>query len=1031
MGIVQTGMNDGTIDWTFTLDNALTQYLGEGETVTVVYRVSIDDGSGAANAVQTQDITVTITGTNDIPVATGNVGAVNEDDTLLGDVSVNDTDADDSAVLTYVLTAPIDGLTMNADGSYSFDADHPTYAHLADGAIEVVNAAYIVTDDQGATDTETLVITITGVNDAPNLAGPVLATAFEDDTSFLIDLLSGASDVDDGDSVSIANVTGLTAGVTLAGTLLTVDPTDAAFQSLIEGEELIIVVSYDVVDLNGGISPQTATITITGQNDDPVVAAAVTGGSTEDDAGFSVDMLAGASDIDAMSVINVDAGSVVLVSGDASGVTVNGNSLDVDPSIYNYLANGETAVIVYSYDIIDGVGGSVTQTATITITGVDDAAVVTGDIAGAVTEGDLADITTFAGNLAIDDPDTSDTPEFNVVAPTTGDNGYGTFEITNTGDWVYTLDQAAVDGLDDGTIVMDTFTFAASDGTTQFVEVTINATNNVVTLTNFADSFTGSAGIDIVDGLDGADVILGGAGDDVLMGGAGNDQLTGGLGADVLDGGAGIDRVLYNFSSTGLTINAINTALNTGEASGDTYISIENFFGSNFDDTLTSGNGNNDLVGLNGNDVLIGAGGRDRLFGGNGDDRLLGGTGNDDLTGAAGADTYVIQAGAGRDRIFTFEVGIDTIEMRDAAASFAELTITQVGANTEISHANGVTVLMGITAGTVTAGDFTFINPLPTPTGVDVTTNLTAGDDTFTGDANNDIVNGLAGNDVIRGGIGDDTLNGGDGNDQLTGGFGADVLDGGAGTDRVLYSNASTGVTINAINSALNTGEASGDTYISIENFYGSAHNDSITGDNGNNDLVGLDGNDILVGAGGNDRLFGGNDDDRLLGGAGNDDLYGQGGSDTYVIRAAAGNDRIFGFEDGVDIIEMRDGPANFAALTITQVGADTQVVSVNGTLTIKAFTATDLDASDFTFFNPIPPAEAPSTPKGSAAQESETSGEKVDTGLEATIAQDDIATFLIQSPPTPGAESKSSQGAYEFSADDDSYDSALLDLFI
>ena len=408
-------------------------------------------------------------------------------------------------------------------------------------------------------------------------------------------------------------------------------------------------------------------------------------------------------------------------------------------------------------------------------------------------------------------------------------------------------------------------------------------------------------------------------------------------------------------------------------------------------------------------DVLIGAGGRDRLFGGNGDDRLLGGTGNDDLHGQAGADTYVIQIGAGTDRIFTFEVGVDTIEIRDGSAAFADLTITQVGANTRIDHVNGTLVLMGITAGTVTAGDFLFVNPLPAPTGVDITTTLTAGDDTFIGDANNDIVFGLAGNDIIRGGIGDDTLSGGDGNDHLTGGLGADVLDGGAGIDRVLYSSASSGVTVNAINSALNTGEAAGDTYISIENFYGSAYDDHITSGSDGNDLVGLDGNDTLIGAGGNDRLFGGNDNDRLLGGGtGNDDLHGQGGNDTYVIQANAGSDRIFGFEDGLDIIEMRDGPADFADLTISQVGANTVITSINGTTTLISFTATDLDVTDFTFFNPVP-AEAPSEDKSSAAEDAFIFNDKsvvaedlMDISV-VDVSLDALTEFLIQVSTRPG----------------------------
>ena len=51
--------------------------------------------------------------------------------------------------------------------------------------------------------------------------------------------------------LSIANVTGLAAGVTFAGTTLTVDPSDAAFQSLAIGETLDIIVSYDVVDEHG------------------------------------------------------------------------------------------------------------------------------------------------------------------------------------------------------------------------------------------------------------------------------------------------------------------------------------------------------------------------------------------------------------------------------------------------------------------------------------------------------------------------------------------------------------------------------------------------------------------------------------------------------------------------------------------------------------------------------------------------------------------------------------------------------------
>ena len=62
---------------------------------------------------------------------------------------------------------PVAGLTLNADGGYSFDAANAAYQHLAEGATTDVVASYTVTDDHGATDTATLTITVTGTNDAP------------------------------------------------------------------------------------------------------------------------------------------------------------------------------------------------------------------------------------------------------------------------------------------------------------------------------------------------------------------------------------------------------------------------------------------------------------------------------------------------------------------------------------------------------------------------------------------------------------------------------------------------------------------------------------------------------------------------------------------------------------------------------------------------------------------------------------------------------------------------------------------------
>src|SRR5205814_7050022 len=78
------------------------------------------------------------------------------------------TDVDSNAALSFALNgaAPA-GLIFDPDGSYSFNASNVAYQSLGVGQSTTLTVPYTVTDDQGATSTANLVITVTGTNGAP------------------------------------------------------------------------------------------------------------------------------------------------------------------------------------------------------------------------------------------------------------------------------------------------------------------------------------------------------------------------------------------------------------------------------------------------------------------------------------------------------------------------------------------------------------------------------------------------------------------------------------------------------------------------------------------------------------------------------------------------------------------------------------------------------------------------------------------------------------------------------------------------
>ncbi|PIT79768.1 S-layer family protein [Limnohabitans sp. JirII-31] len=270
----------------------------------------------------------------------------------------------------------------------------------------------------------------TPTNQAPVVSAALTASANEGDTSTTIDLLSGASDANN-DTLSVSNITykvgngsassTLPNGLSLSDNTLSLDPTSSAFDSLATGEKQTIVVSYTISDGQGGSVAQTATFTITGTNDVPVVSVTdVIGGVTEltntatgtlTDSGvitFSDVDLTDTHTISATAVGSVLGTLTATKTSDTTGTGTGGTlswSYTVADSAVEYLAEGQTKVEQFNITISDGQGGSVVRTVSVTITGTNDSpvAVATSDQTGVINEA-----ISFTAS-AFTDADSSDT----------------------------------------------------------------------------------------------------------------------------------------------------------------------------------------------------------------------------------------------------------------------------------------------------------------------------------------------------------------------------------------------------------------------------------------------------------------------------------------------------------------------------------------------------------------------------------------------------------------------------------------------
>ncbi|TFI58325.1 tandem-95 repeat protein [Sphingomonas parva] len=425
-------------------------YLVAGATTIVTVSYTIQDEHGATSS---SSIAITVTGTNDAPVATDDAATTTEDASVSGNVLGNDSDVEGETIVvanpgTYV--GAYGTLTLAADGSFTY-APGAAAQGLDDG--ETANDVFTYVASDGAdTDTATLTVTVTGLNDAPVANDDVAAT--DENTAVSGNVLSNDTDVD-GEPLTVANAgtyVGSNGTLVLAADGSYTYTPNAAAQALDDGEVAADVFTYLVSD---GTASDAATLTVTlaGVNDAPVANDDTA--STSEDTGVSGNLLTNDTDIDGEALTVATPGTYVSTYGTLD-LAADGSYIYTPGAAAQGLDVGEIAQDVFIYSASDGTASD-SATLTVTVAGLNDAPVANDDAAS------TDENTSVSGNVLANDTDV-DGETLTVTNPATYVGAYGTLVLAADGSYTYTPGGAAA-LLNAGQSADDVFAYTVSDGT--------------------------------------------------------------------------------------------------------------------------------------------------------------------------------------------------------------------------------------------------------------------------------------------------------------------------------------------------------------------------------------------------------------------------------------------------------------------------------------------------------------------------------------------------------------------------------------
>jgi large repetitive protein len=408
------------------------------------FTYTISDGNGGSD---TATVSITVTCVNDNPDAVNDTATVAEDSGANAiNVLANDTAAPDTGE-----TLTITAVTQGANGSVAITGGGTGLTYTPNANYCGPDSfTYTISDGNGGTDTATVSITVTCVNDNPDAVNDT-ATVAEDSGANAINVLANDTAAPDtGETLTITAVTQGTNGsvaITGGGTGLTYTP-NANYC----GPDSF---TYTISDGNGGTDTASVSVSVTCVNDNP--------DAVNDTATVAEDSGANAINVLANDTAAPDTGETLTITAVTQGtngsvaITGGGTGLTYTPNA-NYCGPDS-----FTYTISDGNGGTDTASVSVSVTCVNDNPDAINDLATVAEDSGANTINVLANDTAA--PDTGET--LTVTAVTQGANG--SVAITGGGTAVSYTPNANFNGT-------DSFTYTISDGNGGSDTATVNVT---------------------------------------------------------------------------------------------------------------------------------------------------------------------------------------------------------------------------------------------------------------------------------------------------------------------------------------------------------------------------------------------------------------------------------------------------------------------------------------------------------------------------------------------------------------------------